>query len=145
MVESSQIESAAASLDATFHALAHPTRRAMLAMLAEGERSVSELAEPFAVSLAASSKHLKVLERADLVHRRVVGRTHSCRLNAEPLQEVSAWTEEYRACWEANFERLDAVLDELKASAPRRRTGSATQTEDRKRSENPNDSTGDDR
>src|SRR5690606_5002282 len=115
--------SAAAALDATFHALAHPTRRAMLAMLADGDRTVGELAAPFAVSLAASSKHLKVLEQAQLIRRRVVGRTHSCHLDARPLEQVVDWTEGFRACWEANFQRLDGVLGELRAEAGRAGTG----------------------
>lgn len=102
-----------ATLDVTFHALAHPVRRGMLALLVEGERSVGELAAPFDVSLAASSKHLKVLERAGLVRRRVVGRTHACSLNPGPLAEASDWTDACRAAWEANFARLDDVLDEL--------------------------------
>jgi len=100
-------------LDATFHALAHPTRRAMLAMLADGrERTVGELARPFAVSLAASSKHLVVLEQARLVQRRVLGRTHACRIAAEPLKHVSDWTEAFRPVWERNFSNLDALLAE---------------------------------
>lgn len=100
-----------ALLDATFHALAHPTRRAMLAMLADGEeRSIGELAEPFDVSLAASSKHVIVLEKAKLVKRRVVGRTHVCRISAEPLRRVSDWTEAFRPVWEHNFSKLDEVL-----------------------------------
>jgi len=102
-------------LDAAFHALAHPTRRAMVAMLAEGERTIGELAAPFDVSLAASSKHVKVLEDAHLVVRRIEGRTHTCALNAQPLQRVVDWTEAFRACWEPAFAKLDAVLDELKA------------------------------
>jgi DNA-binding transcriptional ArsR family regulator len=102
------------SLDAAFHALAHPTRRAMLALLAEGERTVGELAAPFRVSLAASSKHLAVLERAGLVRRRIEGRTHTCRIDPEPLAEVAEWTARYRKLWEASFRRLDGLLDELK-------------------------------
>lgn len=106
---------ASEALDATFHALAHPTRRAMLAILADGrEHTVGELAAPFDVSLNASSKHLAVLERARLVRRRVVGRKHACRLDAAPLERVADWAEELRAVWEANFARLDALLDELK-------------------------------
>lgn len=110
------------ALDATFHALAHPTRRAMLAMLANGEEyTVGELAAPFNVSLAASSKHLIVLEKAKLVRRRVDGCTHACRLNAKPLKKVVDWTEEFRGCWERNFDKLDAVLHELKDTPNRRR------------------------
>ncbi len=109
-------------LDATFHALSHPTRRAMLATLADGvERSVGELAAPFDVSLAASSKHLKVLEAAGLIERRVVGRTHSVRIDASPLAEVADWTEAFRACWEPTFARLDGVLEEMKRHRKARR------------------------
>lgn len=103
-----------ASLDAAFQALAHPTRRAMLRLLAEGERTVSELAAPFRVSLAASSKHVKLLERAGLIRRRIEGRTHTCSLVPEPLRAVTEVAEGVRAVWEANFRRLDALLDELK-------------------------------
>jgi len=109
------------ALDAAFQALAHPTRRAMLALLAQGERTVGELAAPFRVSLAASSKHLQVLERAGLVRRRIVGRTHTCRLEAEPLKDVAEWTENYRRHWEQSYERLDALLEELKTLEKRSR------------------------
>ncbi|QDU65217.1 ArsR/SmtB family transcription factor [Engelhardtia mirabilis] len=87
----------------------------MLAMLAQGQRTVGELAEPFDVSLAASSKHLQVLERAGLVEREVVGRRHTCHLRPARLAAVVDWTERCRATWDANFARLDAVLGELKA------------------------------
>lgn len=103
-----------AGLDAAFQALAHPTRRAMLRLLAEGERTVSELAAPFRVSLAASSKHVKLLERAGLIRRRIAGRTHTCSLVPEPLRAVTEVAEGVRAVWEANFRRLDALLDERK-------------------------------
>ena len=108
---------ASKGLDAAFQALAHPTRRAMVALLAEGERTVGELAAPFRVSLAASSKHLRVLERAGLVRRRVVGRTHSCSLEAKPLKAVADWTAKYRAFWEESFQRLDVLLQDLQSGA----------------------------
>lgn len=88
----------------------------MLKLLAAGERTVGELAAPFDVSLAASSKHLKVLENAKLVERSVDGRVHTCRLNARALKLVVDWTEAFRPHWEATFARLDGVLDELKGT-----------------------------
>ncbi|NJK32109.1 MAG: metalloregulator ArsR/SmtB family transcription factor [Deltaproteobacteria bacterium] len=106
---------ASARLDATFHALADPTRRAILARLAAGEASVAELAEPFAMSQPAISKHLKVLERAGLISRGRDAQRRPRRLEAQPLAEASEWLERYREYWEASFERLDAVLEELKA------------------------------
>ncbi len=106
------------ALDAAFQALAHPTRRAMIRALSEGERTVGELAEPFEVSLAASSKHIQVLERAGLVTRRVEGRVHTCRLEPAPLQAVAEWTADYRAMWEQQFARLDEVLAEMQPESP---------------------------
>jgi DNA-binding transcriptional ArsR family regulator len=102
-------------LDATFAALADPTRRAILARLALGEASVNELAEPFAMSQPAISKHLKVLERAGLISRSRDAQRRPCRLNAQPLAEADSWLENYRQFWEAQFQRLDVLLDELKA------------------------------
>jgi len=114
-----------AHLDATFAALADPTRRAILARLASGEASVSELAEPFEMSQPAISKHLKVLERAGLVTRGREAQRRPRRLEARPLAEASAWLETYRRYWEGSFQALDAVLEELKArgqpAPPRRR------------------------
>jgi DNA-binding transcriptional ArsR family regulator len=104
-------------LDATFMALADPTRRAILARLAESELSVTELAAPFAISQPAISKHLKVLELAGLVSRRQDAQRRPCRLEAGPLAEVTGWLEAYRRLWEGHFQRLDGVLDELKADA----------------------------
>ena len=101
-------------LDATFAALADPTRRAILARLASGQASVTELAEPFSMSQAAISKHLKVLERAGLISRRRDAQRRPRRLEAKPLAEATAWLEKYRRFWEGNYERLDALLDELK-------------------------------
>lgn len=100
-------------LDATFAALADPTRRAILARLATGEASVTELAEPFAMSQPAISKHLKVLERAGLISRGRDAQRRPRRLEAKPLAEATAWLERYRKVLEGNFQRLDALLDEL--------------------------------
>lgn len=101
-------------LDATFAALADPTRRAILARLATGEASVMELAEPFAMSQPAISKHLKVLERAGLIARGRDAQRRPCRLVPAPLQAADAWIERYRQLWEESFEALDGVLEELK-------------------------------
>jgi DNA-binding transcriptional ArsR family regulator len=106
-------------LDATFAALADPTRRAILARLASGEASVMELAAPFAMSQPAISKHLKVLERAGLVSRGRDAQRRPRRLEAKPLAEATQWLENYRRFWEERYEQLDAVLEELKAGAAR--------------------------
>jgi DNA-binding transcriptional ArsR family regulator len=112
-------------LDATFAALADPTRRAILAQLAtDGETSVTELAEPFAMSQPAISKHLKVLERAGLISRGRDAQRRPSKLQAQPLAEASEWLENYRKFWEGNFQRLDAVLEELKAREGKRDQGS---------------------
>ena len=108
-------------LDATFLALADPTRRAILARLARGEASVTELAEPFAISQPAISKHLKILERAGLITVGQDAQRRPRRFEGKPLAEANAWLERYRAIWEANFERLDGVLEELQ-----RRTSAST-------------------
>jgi len=100
-------------LDATFAALADPTRRAILARLATGDATVKELAKPFSISQPAISKHLKVLERAGLISRRREAQRRPCRIEAAPLQEVAAWTEGYRRFWEASYERLDDYLRQL--------------------------------
>lgn len=105
---------ASARLDATFAALADPTRRAILARLCEGEASVTELAAPFAMSQPAISKHLKVLERAGLVVRGRDAQRRPVRAEVAPLDEASAWIDEYRRTLEANFARLDEVLESLK-------------------------------
>ena len=102
-------------LDATFAALADPTRRAILARLASGEASVTELAEPFAMTQPAISKHLKVLERAGLITRGRDAQRRPCRLEAAPLKVATDWLERYRELWEQSFERLDEVLEDLKA------------------------------
>ncbi|HWF07448.1 MAG TPA: metalloregulator ArsR/SmtB family transcription factor [Bryobacteraceae bacterium] len=100
-------------LDATFAALADPTRRAILAKLASGEKSVKELAAPFAMSAPAITKHLKVLQRAGLISQGREAQRRPCRLEAKPLEEAADWIEEYRRFWEQSFDRLDDYLQEL--------------------------------
>jgi len=102
-------------LSATFAALADPTRRAILARLASGERSVTELAEPFDMSMPAVSKHLRVLERAGLIARRRDAQWRPCRIEARPLKDVADWTERYRHIWEERLDRLDDYLQQLNA------------------------------
>jgi DNA-binding transcriptional ArsR family regulator len=109
-------------LDATFGALADPTRRAILARLAGGDASVTELAEPFSMSQPAISKHLKVLERAGLISRSRDAQRRPCRLEARPLAEVTGWLESYRRFWEGSYQRLDVLLSDLKAQQKRGRT-----------------------
>lgn len=111
------VEHESARLDEIFHALADGTRRAMLQTLAEQPASIGELASPFDISLAAASKHIKVLERAGLVRRTVLGRTHVCALNAAPLHEGMAWIRHYEKFW---TRRLDALESLLKADKPAR-------------------------
>ena len=101
------------TLDATFAALADPTRRAILARLATGDATVTELAAPFAMSQPAISKHLRVLERAGLVSRGRDAQRRPCRLEAEPLKTATDWLADYRDYWEASYQRLDALLDDL--------------------------------
>lgn len=108
-------------LDVTFAALADPTRRAILARLASGEASVSQLAEPFDMSQPAISKHLKVLERAGLISHGRDAQRRPRRLEARPLAEASQYLERYRRLWEENFRRLDAVLEDMKAKEKKRR------------------------
>ena len=108
-------------LDLTFAALADPTRRAILARLATGEASVQELAEPFEISQPAISRHLKVLERAGLVSMGVDAQRRPRRLEPQRLQEAVDWIERYREIWEQNYQRLDALLEELKAKPGRRK------------------------
>ncbi len=110
-----------ARLDATFAALADPTRRAILARLAKGEASVTDLAEPFAMSQPAISKHLKVLERAGLISRGRDAQRRPRRLEARPLREATQWLENYRQFWEAQFQRLDALLQDLQTGAGKKR------------------------
>lgn len=99
-------------LDATFTALADPTRRGMLASLALGERSIGELAAPHAMSFAGASKHVKVLERAGLIERRKVGRQQLCRLRGEPLREADAWLRQWERFWTQRLDALEAILKE---------------------------------
>ena len=101
-------------LSETFAALASSTRRAMLARLAEGAATVNELAEPFDMTLPTVSKHIKVLERAGLVHRSRYAQYRPCSLDPEPLEEVSTWAEQYRPVWEARFDRMDDYLSRLR-------------------------------
>ena len=107
-------------LSNTFAALADPTRRAILARLATGEASVTELAEPFEMSMPAVSKHLKVLERAGLIARGREAQWRPCRLDAGPLKDVAGWIEHYRRFWDQSFDRLDAYLLELKQKEKKR-------------------------
>ena len=100
-------------MDRTFGALADPTRRRILAQLAKGEECVTKLARPFAMSLAAVSKHLIVLEKAGLVKRRRDGRVHALRLQAKPMQEAQAWINRYREFWEGNLDQFEKYLDKL--------------------------------
>lgn len=106
----------ATQLDATFAALAHPTRRAILARLAQGEATVNTLAEPFEMSLPAVSRHIRVLEDAGLITRGRNAQFRPCQLNAEPLKAVAAWSDQYRPIWEARFDALDAALKDIKDS-----------------------------
>src|SRR5689334_20746993 len=128
------MESATASvapvdrLSATFFALADPTRRAILARLSGGEASVLELAKPFDMSQPAISKHLKILERAGLVSSSQAAQRRPRRLEARLLGEATQWLERYREHWEANFARLDAVLEEMQSLAPAKRRPSAART-----------------
>jgi DNA-binding transcriptional ArsR family regulator len=107
-------------LDATFAALADPTRRAILARLASGEASVTELAKPFAMSQPAISKHLKVLERAGLISGGREAQRRPRRIEGEALAVATGWLERYREVWEGNFQRLDTLLEELKANEAKR-------------------------
>jgi len=100
-------------LSQTFAALASPTRRAILARLAEGEATVNELAEPFDMSLPAISKHIKVLERAGLITQGQKAQYRPCTIDVAPLQEISNWTDQYRHIWEASFDRMDNYIDQL--------------------------------
>ena len=114
-----------ASLDDVFHALADPTRRAMLRSLSAGERNIRELAEPFSMTFVAASKHVRVLESAGLLRRRVEGRSHYCRINPKPLASAHAWLGFYERFWTDRLDTLEALLKAEDAAAPRaRRKGS---------------------
>jgi len=106
-------------LNDTFAALANPTRRAILARLAQGEANVNELADPFDLTLPAISKHIKVLEQAGLVARARRAQYRPCYLNAKPLEEISTWAEQYRPVWEARFDRMDDYLKQLEPNQRR--------------------------
>lgn len=104
------VELQAAPLDTVFHALADPTRRAMLRALDEGELSVSRLAAPFSMSLAAASKHIRTLEQAGLIHRTIRGRTHLCRIETAPLAEAMEWLRRYERFWNERLDELERQL-----------------------------------
>jgi len=114
------VELAAPELDSVFHALGDPTRRRMLGALARGERTVSQLAEPFAISLAAASKHIKVLENAGMIRRQVQGRTHFCRLEPGPLASAHQWLSFYERFWTDRLDALERLLREEDAQKPTR-------------------------
>lgn len=114
------VQESSPALDRVFHALAHPVRRAMLRRLVDGEQNLSELAAPLRMSFPAASKHVRVLERARLVRRRVVGRSHLCRISGKPLGQACGWLENYRELWETSFKRLDALLAEMKSEEAKR-------------------------
>jgi DNA-binding transcriptional ArsR family regulator len=120
-------------LSATFSALADPTRRAILARLALGETSVTELAEPFAMSMPAVSKHLKVLERAGLIVRGREAQWRPCRIDAQALKPVDEWLESYRRLWEERFDRLDDYLRELQAQENAKQGGRAKSKKEKSR------------
>lgn len=107
-------------LDLTFAALSDPTRRAILSMLASGEKSVTDLAEPFRMTLPAVSKHLKVLQRAGLISQSREAQWRPCRLEARPLKDAAAWIEHYRRYWEESFDRLDEYLREAQTKEKKR-------------------------
>jgi DNA-binding transcriptional ArsR family regulator len=115
-------------LDATFAALADPTRRAILARLASGDASVNELVEPFEMSQPAISKHLKVLERAGLISRGRDAQRRPRRFEAKPFADATEWLEKHRRIWEANYQRLDALLEQLKFSEPKPKVKNQTRT-----------------
>jgi DNA-binding transcriptional ArsR family regulator len=125
MEQSSYGRAKADRLDMTFAALANPTRRAILGRLASGEVSVRELAEPFAMTQPAISRHLKVLERAGLISAATDAQRRPRKLDARPLAEATQWLEEYRKYWEASFMRLDGLLGELKAADKKRTRSTA--------------------
>lgn len=125
MEQSSYGRVASDRLDMTFAALANPTRRAILARLSSGEVSVRELADPFAMSQPAISRHLKVLERAGLISSGSDAQRRPRKLEARPLAEATEWLEGYRKYWEASFVRLDGLLSEMKAAKPKRKRSTA--------------------
>jgi DNA-binding transcriptional ArsR family regulator len=116
------VKYASATLNQTFAALADPTRRRILAHLARGDRRVTDLARPHAMSLPAISKHLRVLEKAGLLRRRRYGRVHQMQLNAKPLKQAARWVEEYRKFWEGSLDRLAEYLEKQNQPLERRKT-----------------------
>jgi len=114
-------------LDGVFRALADPTRRAMLRSLAAGQQNIGELAAPFRMSFAAASKHVRVLERAGLIRRRIEGRSHICQLDMSPLKTVNDWLQFYQHLWSKRLDALEAVLaqDDREAAAARGKQGDA--------------------
>ena len=125
------INANSSNLDATFAALADPTRRAILARLASGEASVTELAAPFEMSQPAISKHLKVLERAGLISRGLDAQRRPRKLEAAPFAEATEWLENYRQFWETAYQQLDSLLDELKAKKTKQKTRARKNQKDR--------------
>ena len=123
-------------LDATFAALADPTRRAILAKLASGDATVNDLAKPFKMSQPAISKHLKVLERAGLITHIQIAQSRPRRIVAAPLKEATDWLENYRKFWEEQFDRLDLLLDELKLEAAKEAKGTKGSTKSKRRTKN---------
>lgn len=126
------VEAQATHLDAVFHALGDATRRQMLRRLADGERTVGQLAEPFAMSLAAASKHIKALEAAGLIRREVQGRIHLCHLNPGPLSEADDWLRYYERFWRVRLDRLEELLRGGGGSTPARAVPPASRTASRK-------------
>jgi DNA-binding transcriptional ArsR family regulator len=114
------VKHASKTLDRTFAALADPTRRRILAHLASGHQCVTDLARPYAMSLPAVSKHLRVLERAGLLRRRRYGRVHEMQLEAEPLKQAAQWVEKYRKFWEGSLDRLAEYLEKTTKQLPRK-------------------------
>ncbi len=114
------VKYSAKALDRTFAALADPTRRRILAELATGDRCVTRLAKPYAMSLPAISKHLRVLEKAGLLRRRRYGRVHQMQLEAEPLKQAAEWVEKYRKFWEGSLDRLAAYLEKTNSAAAKK-------------------------
>jgi len=126
------VDNSPESLDAVFHALADPTRRAMLRELADRPRTVGELAAPFAISLAGASKHIQVLERAGLIERQVQGRVHTCRLDPRPLHAGAEWIRHYERFWTGRLDALEALLKADDAGKPARKTARRTGARRRK-------------
>jgi DNA-binding transcriptional ArsR family regulator len=125
------VELLAPHLDTVFHALGDPTRRHMLRQLADGERTVSQLAEPFSISLAAASKHIKALEHAGLIRREVHGRTHLCRLDPGPLASAHEWLSFYERFWTGRLDELERLLREDDARTPAEITTDPQQGDER--------------